>query len=130
MSFSFILYRIPSSFSRFFFRRSGIKIFQNLIFFIAMEKKWIFLPYRVNIFLKLDFKKLKVVLEAAEAVEATVMNTQTLKELGIEQKKVPSNIRNEKKSLRFFVQSQTEVCPRAGLCSLEFLLQPSLRSEQ
>ena len=37
-----------------------------------------------------------MVLEAAEAVEATIMNTQTLKELGIERKKVPSNIRNEK----------------------------------
>ena len=38
-----------------------------------------------------------MVLEAAEAVEATIMNTQTLKELGIEQKEVPFNINNEKK---------------------------------
>ena len=54
-------------------------------------------------FLKLNFKNLKVVLEAAEAVEATIiiMNTQTLKELGIERKKVPSNIRNEKSPLDF-----------------------------
>jgi len=42
-----------------------------------------------------------VVLEAAEAVEATIMKTQTLKELGIERKKVPSNIRNEKSPLDF-----------------------------
>ena len=46
----------------------------------------------------MNFKNLKVVLEA---VEATLMNTQTLKELGIEQKKVPSNIRNKKSPLDF-----------------------------
>ena len=48
-------------------------------FCIAMKKKWIFLPYRANFFLKLNFKNLKVVVEAAEAAEATIMNTQTLK---------------------------------------------------
>ena len=45
-----------------------------------------------------------MVIEAAEAVEATIMNAQTLKELGIEQKEVPFNINNEKKSLRFWFQ--------------------------
>ena len=52
--------------------------------------------------MKKNFNTLKVVLEAAEAVEATIMNNQTLKELGIERKKVPSNIINEKNSRRFF----------------------------
>ena len=75
-------------------------------------------------FLKLNFKNLKVVLEAAEAVEATISNTQTLKKLGIEQRKVPSNIRTEKKSLR-----QKCACPRAGHGSLGFLLELSLHSE-
>ena len=95
---SFILYQIPSSFSRFFVAQKK-KIFQNLIFLSYSEKKWIFLPYRANFFLKMNFKNLKVVLEATEAVEATIMNTRTLKELGIhiQQKKVPSNIRNKKK---------------------------------
>ena len=46
----------------FFFHPLGKKIFQNLIF----------LPYGANIFLKLNFKNLKVVLDAAEAVEATI----------------------------------------------------------
>ena len=83
-------------------------------------------------FLNLNFKNLKVVLEAAESVEATIQNTQTLKELSIEQKKVPSNIGNEKKNPLDFcsisdrsVSSDGTLLPWPG-----FLLQPSLRSKQ
>ena len=67
---------------RVFFRRSGKKIFENCIFFHRDEKKWIFLPYSEkkwiflpyweNFSLKLNFKILKVVLEAAEAIEDTM----------------------------------------------------------
>ena len=52
--------------------------------FISDDGKRHFLSYWENFSLKLNFKTLKVVLEAAEAAEATIMNTQTLKELGIE----------------------------------------------
>ena len=120
MILSFILYRIPSPFLCFFYPLGKKKIFQNVIFFHRDEKKWIFLLYGANFFLKLNFKNLKVVLEAAEAAEATIMNTQTLKELGIERKKVPSNIRNEKSPLDFCsisdrsVSSGGTLLPRVG----------------
>ena len=66
---------IPNSFHVFvffFFHPLGKKIFQNLIFFHRDERKFIFLLCRANFFLNLNFKILKVVLEAAEAVEATI----------------------------------------------------------
>ena len=48
--------------------------FHDFVFFFFHrdEKKWVFLPCRTNFFLKLNFKKFKVVLEAAEAVEAII----------------------------------------------------------
>ena len=107
-----ILYRIPSPF---------------LYFFSSPRKKNLPKSHstcRANFFLKLNFKNLKVVLEAAEAVEATIMNTQTLKELGIEQKKVPSNIRNEKKSLRFLFHLRQKCVLGRDFAPLGFYYSP------
>mgnify|MGYP001240135120 CR=1 FL=1 len=53
---------------RVFFSSLRKKNLPNLIFLPYSEKKWISFPYRSNFFLKLNFKNLKVVLEAAEAV--------------------------------------------------------------
>ena len=66
---------IPNSFLvfAFFFVAQEKIIFQNLIF----------LPYKTNFVLKLNFKNFKVFLEASKDVEATIMNTETLEELGI-----------------------------------------------
>ena len=55
-----------------------------------------------NFFLKLKFKNLKVVLEAAEDVEATIMNTQTLKELGSKVPPLETLLPDMEKNLRDF----------------------------
>ena len=52
------------------------------------------------------------------------MNTQTLKELGIEQKKVPSNIRNEKKSLRFLFHLRQKCVLGRDFAPLGFYYSP------